>query len=209
MSFKSKRITTVIALLLVFATSQVYVGVSFAKPGTVLSGESAAMTPQQATGILTTQGNREITLNGTNAISGATLVSGANIETPTGVGATVNLGGNGSVDIEASSKLTLEFDQSNIKVMLIEGCVTVYTKKGTTGEIATSQGVVGKTDPTKDGKIEVCPRRSAVPIVPAAGAGGLGGLSTAASLAIFGGITATAVIVPIVLRGRNPSPGSP
>ena len=106
MSFKSKRIAIAIAVLLVFATGQVYFGVSFAEPGSVVPGESVAMTPQQPTGILTTQGNKEITVNGTNSISGATIVSGASIETPAGVSATVSFGSRGSLEIEPNTKLT-------------------------------------------------------------------------------------------------------
>lgn len=209
MSLKSNRITTTIAMMLVFATSQVYLGAIFAGPGSVvprtMPGDSVATTPQQTTGILTTQGNKGITVNGATAIGGATIISGASIETPAGVGATISLGSRGSVVIEPNTKLTLEFDQGMIKVMLIEGCVTVHSKKGTTGEIDTPQGVAGKTDPAKDGKVEVCPRRSAAPIVAAAGAGGLFGLGTAATVAIIAG-GVTAVVVPVIVTGRNPSP---
>jgi hypothetical protein len=205
MNFRSKGITTAIVLLLAFATSQVYLGVSFAGSVPTVPGESAAIPPQQTTGILTTQGSKEITVNGANAISGATIVSGASIETPAGVEATVSLGTLGSLHIEPGAKLTLEFAPGTIKVMLIEGCVTLHTNKGTAGEIDNSQGVIGKTDPAKDGKIETCPRRAAA-AVPAAGAGGLGGLSTAAALTIFGGIVTTAAIVTALSRGGNPSP---
>lgn len=207
MSSKSKRITTAIALLFVFAISQVHVGVSFAKPGLVVSGESAAMTPQQTTGVLTTQGNKEITVNGTSAISGATIVSGASIETPAAVGATVSLGSRGSLEIEPSAKLTVGFDQTSIKVMLIEGCVTLHTKKGTTGEIVNEQGrSLGKTDPTKDDVLRVCfPRSGAAPIAGSAG----GGLSGGAIAAIVVGGTVTAIGIGLALRGKNPSPGAP
>lgn len=201
MSFKSKRTTIAIAMLLVFATGQVYVGVSFAEPGSIVPGEGVAMTLQQTTGILTTQGNKEITVNGTNSISGATIVSGASIETPAGVSATVSLVSRGSLEIEPNTKLTVEFDQSGVKVMLTEGCVNLRTKQGTTGEISTPKGSTGKTDPAQDGKLEICPRRSAAPIVAAgAGAGGLFGLGTAAAVAIIAG-GVTAVAVPVAPRG--------
>ena len=210
MRSRSKRITSVIALLLVFSTTQLYVGVSFAGPGPVVPGVSEAMTPQQTTGILTTQGNNAITVNGASAVGGATVVSGASIETPSGVGAMVNLGSRGSLQIDPSTKLTLDFDPTNIKVMLIEGCVTLRTKKGTTGEIDTSQVMVGKTDPAKDGKLEVCPQRCApagvLPGAAAIPAGGLFGIGTVAALGLIGGITLIAV--PIILGGRTASPST-
>jgi len=185
-------------MLLVFATGQVYVSLSFAESGSVVPGESVAMTPQQQTGILMTQGNKEITVNGTNSISGATIISGASIETPADVGATVSLGIRGSLEIEPNTKLTVEFDQSSVKVKLTEGCGNLRSKKGTTGEITTPKGSAGKTDPAQDGKLEICPRRSAAPIV--AGAGGLFRLGTAAAVAIIAG-GVTSVAVPVTPRG--------
>ena len=184
-------------MLLVFAAAQVYVVLSFAAPGSVVPGESVAMTPQQPTGILTTQGNKEISVNGTNSISGATIISGASIETPAGVSATVSLGSRGSLSIEPNTKLTVEFDQSNVKVMLTEGCGSLRSKKGTTGEISTPKGSAGKTDPAQDGKLETCPGRSVAPIGTA---GGLFSLGTAAAVAIIAG-GATAVAVPVTPRG--------
>lgn len=212
MSSKSKRITTAIALLLVFAISQVYVGVSFAASGSTLPSiapiATVSVLPQAATGILTTKGNKPITVNGAAAISGATIMSGAAIETPDGTGAMVSLGSLGSLDISAKAKLTLEFQNGSVKVTVTEGCVTLHTKKGTTGEVDTPKGVAGKTDPGKDGSIRICPDRTPAVVAGAAGAGGLFGLGTAATVAIIaGGITA--VVVPVVLHGGNPSPARP
>jgi hypothetical protein len=207
MGSRSKRFTSAIALLLVFSTTQLYVGVSFAGGPTASGGtETREPMPQQVTGILTTQGNNPITVNGASAVSGATMLSGASIETPSGVSATVNLGSRGSLQIDSNTKLTLDFDQTNIRVMLIEGCVTLRTRKGTTGEIDTPQGgVIGKTDPAKDGKLEVCPRRGAAAI-PAAATGGLFGIGTAATLGLIGGITL--ITLPIILGGRVASPST-
>ena len=187
------------ALLLLFATGQVYLAVSLAESGSVVPGESVAMTPPQLMGILTTQDNKEITVNGTNSISGATIISGASIETPAGVGATVSFGSRGSLEVEPDAKLSVEFDQSSVKVMLTEGCGNLRTKKGTTGEISTIKGSAGKTDPAQDGQLEMCPHRSAAPTA-AAGAGGLFRLGTAAAVAIIAR-GETAIAVPVSSRG--------
>jgi hypothetical protein len=187
------------ALLLIFAAVQVYFAVSLAESGSVVPGESVAMSPPQLMGILTTQGNKEISVNGTNSISGATIISGASIETPAGVGATVSLGSRGSLEIGPDTKLTVDFDQSSVKVMLTVGCGNLRTKKGTTGDISTPKGSAGKTDPAQDGKLEICPRRSAAPIA-AAGAGGLFRLGTAAAVAIIAR-GETAIAVPVSPRG--------
>lgn len=213
MSFKSKDITSAITFFLIFAISQVYVGVSFARPANVRS-ETVATIPQQATGILTTRGNKPIAMNGASAISGATVVSGTNIETPEGVGATVSLGTLGSLDISPKAILSLTFDRNgNVKVLLSEGCVVLHTKKNTTGQIDTVDGMIGKSDPTKDDVLRVCSKRGAV---PPPGIGGSGGAATGISTttkAVIGVVAAGAVIAAVIIvpcrRGRNQSPGEP
>ncbi len=221
MSSKFKRTTTAVALLLLFATSQVYVGVSFAGPGSVVRAANAAMMPQN-TGILKTQSNKVITVNGADAISGATILSGATINTPAGVGATVNLGGLGWLDIAPQAILTLTFETGRVRVLLSQGCVVLHTKKNTTGQIETAEGVIAKSDPTKDDVLRVCSERGAVPPsniganagagTGSATAGAGGGISTATKVLIGalagGGAIAAAIIVPC-RRGANPSPGEP
>jgi hypothetical protein len=201
MSLKPERITIAIAVILVFFAGQVYVGVSSAEPGSVVSGEGVVTTPRQTTGILTIRGNKEITVNGTNAISGATIVSGASIETPAEVSATISLVSCGSLEIEPNTKLTMEFDQTGVKVMMTEGCVNLRTKKGVTGEISTPAGSNEKTGPGQDGNLESCPDRSAALIgSTGAGADGLFNLGTAAARAIITGAEKP-VVVPVAQRG--------
>jgi hypothetical protein len=208
---KKRSITTAIALFLVFSTAQVYTSASFAarEAGSALIPPAV---PQQVTGSLTTQGNKPITLNGASAASGATIVSGASIETPAGVGATVNMGGLGSLQIDPNTKLTVEFQNGSIKVMLLSGCVILNTKRGTTGEVNTPQGPLGKTDPAKDDSIKVCAPGSVatVPATAAGGGGGLFGLGTAATVAILaGGAGVTAAALTLGGRGTNPSGVNP
>ena len=208
MNLRQRRITSAIALFLVFATTQVIVGVSFAAPQplTVRNEVAVTLPAPQATGSLTTQGNKPITVNGAAAISGATVVSGASIETPAGVGATINLAALGSLQIDSNSKLSLEFANGSVKVVLLQGCVTLHTKKGTSGEVDTSQGVGGKSDPAKDSVVKVCAPGSAPPPAPApADAGGLLGIGTGATISLAA-LAATMAIVPFIERGRNPSP---
>ena len=199
MNLNSKRLTIAIAILS-FALGPVQLSVSFAEPGLVVPGETVAMTAQQTTGILTTKGNKEILVNATNSMSGATIVSGASIETPAGVSATVSLGGSRSLQIGTNTKLTAEFDKNVIKVRLTEGCVNLRTKKGTIGEIITPKGSAGKTDPAQDGQLETCPPRSAEPVVADAGAVGLFRLGKAAALAVIAR-GETALAIPVAPRG--------
>jgi len=192
--------------------AQVYIGVSFAQSGpAATTNEVLTPAPQQATGVLSVQGGKAITINGASAISGATILSGANIETPAGVGGSVSLGTLGSLDIEPSARLMLEFQNGSIKVMLLQGCVTLHTNKGTAGEIDNSQGVIGRTDPKADGVIRVCSDGGAVLTAPATAApsGNLFGLGTAATIALLAGF-GTIVSSPFTfLPNRNISPSAP
>lgn len=215
MSCKSQRVTTVLAFFLIFAVTHVYAGGSFAgsNPG---SGGTVAGAPQQASAVLTTRGNKPISVNGVAAITGATIINGSLVDAD-GVGATINIPGHATLDIASDAILLLEFDQSGntIRVTLREGCVTLHTKQGTTGEIVTNQGLAGRTDPAKDDVLRVCfPRGAAAPIVDAGGVGAAGGgggtaLSGGAIAAILLGGTAAAVAIWFALRGDNPSPSTP
>ncbi len=211
MNSKSKRVTSAIALFLSFAIAQIYISVGFAQSGPAAGpNENSTTTSQQTSGVLSVQGGKAITVNGASVINGATILSGASIETPAGVGGTVSLGSLGSLEIEPGSKLTLEFQDGSIKVMLPQGCVTLHTNSGTAGEIDNPQGVAGKTDPKADGVIRVCSDRGAVRTAPAsaAGGGGLFGLGNAATVAIIAGYGFISGS-PFIFRNRNPSPSAP
>jgi hypothetical protein len=110
MNFRNQKILTASALFVIFAVSQVYIGVSFANPNGVVA---PATGPQQLMGILTTRDNQAILVNGVSTVSGATIPSGATIETPDKVGATINIGALGSLCIAPNTKLTVQFDQGD------------------------------------------------------------------------------------------------
>jgi hypothetical protein len=226
MNFKFQKITSATTLLVILAMTQVYVGVTFAEPNSSPPVSEAA--PAQLMGILTTSNNKPITINGANAISGATIPTGAAIETPDKVGATIRLGLLGSICIAPNSKVTIEFDQQQnagaITVRVSEGCVILSTKKDTTGTVITSQGTAGQIGPATAASIDVCLRAGSAPAVNQgaavdAGAGasaldcGAAGAAAAptgfplgAKIAIiaYGGAGLYGLI-----RGQNPSPSRP
>jgi hypothetical protein len=213
MNSKSKRVTNVIALVLSFAMAHVYTGVSFAQTR-VAAGPNDNFTTaaQQTTGVVSIPSGKAITINGASAISGATIVSGASIETPGAVGATVSLGNLGSLEIEPGAKLSLEFQDGSIKVMLLQGCVTLHTNAGTAGEIDSPKGVIGKTDPKADGVIRTCNTEGGAVLTAPASVGATGGglfgagvLADIATLAGFGIIVSS----PFIFGNRNPSPAIP
>ena len=199
MNIRHTRGARAIAVLLTFLLTQILV----AAPGAVESRLDVPL--PQAAAVLTTQGNKPITVNGASTTSGATILTGAMIETPSDVSATISIPGHGTLMIPAGTKLTLQYDQAgNIRVTLLQGCVVLNTKKGTLGEVANAQGTLGKADGGNDATIDTCQT-----ITSPAAAGG-GGLSTGAKVAIaaavIGGGSAAFLFG---FRGSNPSPSSP
>lgn len=205
MKFRSRRIASAIALTLAFSTSQIYIAVGFADPGSEAANEIATTTPQQAAGVLSTSGNNPITVNGVSSASGATILTGATIETPGGVSASIGLGNLGSLEIEQNAKLSLSFDQSGIRVVLTSGCVTLRTVKGTTGEINTGKGVA-KSNPAVSDVLRICHPDS---VATAPSSAGGSGLSNGAIAAIVVGGTAAVIGIALATRGDNPSPSGP
>ena len=218
MNPRQQKAFKALAVFLAFSFAQVYVQTSFADPSPT---RMSVPIPQQFVARLTTRGNQPITVNGASASSGASILTGATIETPDQVGATINLGSLGTLDIAPNTKLSLEFDQNgNVKVKLVVGCVVLKTKKGTNGEVEVPSGSAGKSDKKGAGALDVCfpagasaPTTGAVAAGAGAGAavaaggaaGGLFGLGTAATVAIIGGAGAITTIAIVGTHGSNPS----
>src|SRR3954467_1081435 len=122
---RQKKALKALAVFLSFAFAQVYV--SAALPGP----DPGGVPPQQTlTARLTTRNNQPITVNGNSAGTGATILTGATIETPDQVGATIDLGDGGVVELEPNSKIQLDFDANgNVRVKVVRGCAV--TKKKT------------------------------------------------------------------------------
>lgn len=219
MNLKRRNGSRAIAALLIFFIAQIGLQVGLAEP-TVTSTATPIL--PQAVGRLTTSNNQPIQVNGNSAATGASIVSGATLETGADQTATVNLGPLGTVDIAPNTKFVLTFDdQGNFKALVTIGCVKVTARTNATGEIATDQGSLGKTNPATGGVLEMCNQPGAAPVVgpgvaanagvgagaPAgaasAGGGGLFGLGVPATIAIVGAGTA-AGLTPLFFQD-NPS----
>lgn len=230
-----KKATKAVALVLAFAVTQVCVAslpvVAASKAGAVTS-----VTPAQGeSGRLTTRGNKSITVAGNSARTGDTVFTGQPMQTPGGVGATVQMAA-GRLDISPRTNLTLNFDGDGINVRLLSGCLILTANPGTLGTVEAPGGAVHKTEREPGGRIEICQGETGPPVVgpgTASGAGagggaaagsigaapggvatsgGLFGLGTAGTVGLVsavGIITAAAVINTPCRRGPNPSPGVP
>jgi hypothetical protein len=197
---KQRRSTSrAIATFLAFALVQVCIQLSFAAP------------PQQFIARLTTTGNQPITVNNASAASGASLLTGATIETPAAVSATIDLGALGTVEMQPNSSIQLDFDDSgNVRVKVLRGCVVIKKNGPGEAEVYTAEGASEKTNSNRKG-MGFCylngglnPLQTAV--ATGGGAGGEG-IGTAALVAIIagGGALAAGLIWAFHGGGGNPS----
>jgi hypothetical protein len=196
-----------IAALLLFSIAQISLQVGFAEPN---NSNNVTAVPQQLVGRLTTKNNQPVTVNGLSANTGASILSGATIETGANQTATVNLGPLGSLRIEENTKVVLTFEQGNSRAVVLSGCVTLNAEKGTTGEIATEQSSHSKTDPAAGGTLNNC---SSTSPARSDGRGGVFGLGLPASLVLLAVAEAAAFSPLFIFEGDdaqdNPSPSTP
>lgn len=194
------------ATFLAFALVQVCIQLSFAAPAT-----APAVVPQQFIAKLTTTGNQPITVNNASAASGASLLTGATIETPAAVSATIDLGALGTVELQPNSSVQLDFDDSgNVRVKVLRGCVVIKKNGPGTGEVYTAEGASEKTNSNRKGMGFCYLNGGLNPIGQAAAAASAGGegIGTAALVAIIagGGALAAGLIWAFHGGGGNPSP---
>lgn len=125
MDTRRKKALKALAVFLAFSFAQIYVQAGLPNPGPVPAPPQRAITAR-----LATKNNQPITVNGASAGTGATILTGATIETPDQVGATLDLGDAGVIELQPNTKVQLDFDENgNVRVKVIRGCAV--TKKKT------------------------------------------------------------------------------
>lgn len=201
MTNQRRKGSSAIAVVLALALVQVFIPLSFAAP---------AVVPQQFIARLTTTGNQPITVNNASAASGASLLTGATIETPAAVSATIDLGALGTIELQPNSSVQLDFDDSgNVRVKVLRGCVRVNKKGPGEAEAYTAEGASEKTNSNRKG-LGFCYLNGGLNPIDAAVAGGAAageGIGTAALVAIIaGGGALVAGLVWAFHDGDNPSP---
>ncbi len=180
MNVRTIRALTAVAIVLVLSLTQICY---------VLAGS-----PQRViTARLITKNNQPITVNGNNAGTGSTILTGATIETPDQVSATIDLGDAGTVELQPNSKIQLDYDiNGNVRVKAIRGCAVVRKKTNVLpGEIEVyTDSASEKTDKKR--------RHMGFCILPngqlsTISAGGLSAAATAGIIAGIGGGIAVGV----------------
>ncbi|HYX29830.1 MAG TPA: hypothetical protein VE863_14920 [Pyrinomonadaceae bacterium] len=200
MNLRRRKALKAIAIFFAFCFAQVYVH------GALPETTTPAASPQrQITARLTTKNNQPITVNGNQVGTGATLLTGATIETPDQVSGVIDLGDAGVVEIQPNSTIKLDFDaDGNVHVKVIRGCAVTRKKTNVLPgemELYTDQASE-KTDKKR--------RHLAGCILPNGQLGSFGGGISGAAL---GGIGAAAgggaIIAAVLTRGGTMSGSTP
>jgi hypothetical protein len=189
-----------VVVFLAFSFAQVYVLAGLPAP--------APGAPQRLiSGRLTTKGGQPITVNGTTAASGATILTGATIETPDQVSAVIDLGDAGVIELKPGSKIQLDYDANgNVRVKQLKGCVVVRRKANVlpnaTTEVYTDQASEKTNQSRNHMGFCLLPNGSLGSLSAGAAGGGLSG-------AAIGGIVAAgaggAAALYFGLRNTSPS----
>ena len=113
------------------------------------------MAHAELTGKLTTVDNKSISVNDRKVKTGAAITSGSDIQCPRKIGATVDLGQLGRIDMAPRTDLRLGFDAYGITIHLRSGYVVLTTNKGIPGVVTTSEGKLIRTDSSRISTVEV------------------------------------------------------
>jgi len=125
----------ILSALTLIAVINVYV---FAVVPKDAASESAS--PKVLLGKLVTMSNRPIMVNGAEAITGAIILSGAQLTTPAANLATVQLGNVGTVTVAPSSSVVLNFDSKSVALRIVSGDATLSTATGVKGTVVGANG---------------------------------------------------------------------
>jgi hypothetical protein len=184
-------------MFLAFSFAQLYVQAGSPNPA------PPPGTPQRpVTARLITKNNQPITVNGNSMGTGGTLLTGATIETPDQVGATIDLGDAGVIELQPGSKIQLDFDANgNVRVKVIRGCAVARKKTNVLpGEIEIYTDTASEKTDKKRPHMGFC-------ILPNGGLTPFStGLTAAEQGGIGGGIAGGILLAVLLSRGSNPSP---
>ena len=135
-----------------FVLGVLVVAVVASVPQTQLSGKLAVKIAggPEGHGAGSIAANHVVTVNGTNAISGATVFSDSTVTTAKGSSAVVSLGKLGRVEIYPDTTMKLTFTDNSITVMLEAGRVRVSSSSGVNATTTTSDGTVTSKDEKKN-----------------------------------------------------------
>lgn len=173
MILKRHKVVKAVALFLAFSIFQLYAQVG------AVAQEPATSAPQNV-GKLWTSGNKEIRVDKNEAQTGATILSGATLETPDCVTATVRIGPLDEVNLGTNSVAMVEYSDTKVRVVLRQGCARLRVGPNVEGVIETPDGKTTPAMPGQDASnnrsAEVCyPSGAKSDFTPSCVGGGPGG----------------------------------
>lgn len=149
-----------------------------------------------------------VTINGTRAVSGQSVMSPAEVVTPAQTSAKITIGRIGRAEFGPNSKMNLTFDENRIAGVFTAGSLTVAAAPNTNLNIQTVDGVITNQNQFQEniviidfvnGKTRVKTVAGVVAfngaLVPAGQIGGVGGAVAGSSGSILGSTTFIAVAV--------------
>ncbi|PYS49861.1 MAG: hypothetical protein DMF68_08820 [Acidobacteria bacterium] len=128
-----------LTVLLAVCLLQVYVLASGTMPN-ASTGKSAPALNGLVLGRLIINESQSILVDGNNANSGTTIFSGARLQTPEDVDATIQLGSAGKLYIQPNSDLIVSFNNESIDVRLATGNAFVAASAGVKYSVTTPDG---------------------------------------------------------------------
>lgn len=189
-----KKASKALALLVAFSVMQVYVLANHTSPSVAMSSTAISSAPAGLLfGRLQASGNQPVIVNGNRAISGSTIFSGAQLQTPATGGASVQIASLGKLEVSPDTNLTLSFDKEGVNVNVTKGSAFLTTLEGIKGSLT-----------TPDGKTSSAESAAAI---------GVGSPSPKMTphqrnitIGVVVAIIAVVVIVVVATRNSNPSP---
>ena len=198
--YQHNTVVRSVTLFVIYSLIAVFVGV-----GTPLSVQSQVPSAAQpVNGILEAKGS--VTVNGIDAVSGATVFSDSRIETKANSSASVNFPGRAIVDVGCSSAIKISFDSYSVDVTVFSGYARLTGYQGTKGTLMWSGGKPSKTDSSMtsssvdSGVPNVCGPVGTSPIPAAGSNGGLWGLGSLGTALLFGGVGLGIVAIALIRR---------
>ncbi len=151
---KSSMVIKAMAWIMVISIAQVFVA---GKPNKTTAKNIAAAIPASTAmplGRLVADG--PVTINGVKARTGDTVFPGAQIQTVAGIGATIQIGTLGQIDISPDTKLMLNYDRGSILTEINMGCAVLAANDGVQGVLTMPGGITKKNDVMKSSPLSAC-----------------------------------------------------
>jgi hypothetical protein len=97
----------------------------------------------------------QVFINGNEVRTGATVLSGASIETPECAWATISMGSMGTVNIGPKTQVTVNYSSGKVELVKKDGYVMLSTNQGIEGYVKDADGTLHTTDPTQPSIIRI------------------------------------------------------